>query len=49
MPCLIRSARASRAGGDIPLADTAETTHISSLALLKMLIHGRAVGLSLIS
>eukprot|EP00760_Papus_ankaliazontas_P004568 PhM_4_TR11961/c0_g1_i1/m.30965/K03030/PSMD14, RPN11, POH1; 26S proteasome regulatory subunit N11 len=29
-------------GGDMPLPDTAETVHISSLALLKMLIHGRA-------
>jgi len=27
---------------DQPLPDTAETTHISSLALIKMLIHGRA-------
>jgi 26S proteasome regulatory subunit N11 len=29
-------------GGDQPVADTAETTYISSLALLKMLKHGRA-------
>ena len=33
-------------GGDIPqdssIADTSETIHISSLALLKMLKHGRA-------
>eukprot|EP00301_Raphidiophrys_heterophryoidea_P022116 c6352_g1_i1.p1 GENE.c6352_g1_i1~~c6352_g1_i1.p1 ORF type:complete len:327 (-),score=84.25 c6352_g1_i1:123-1052(-) len=28
--------------GDIKIADTAETVHISSLALLKMLKHGRA-------
>lgn len=29
-------------GGDAPKPDTAETVHISSLALLKMLKHGRA-------
>lgn len=29
-------------GEDIPTQDTAETVHISSLALLKMLKHGRA-------
>ncbi|KAL7721506.1 26S proteasome non-ATPase regulatory subunit 14 [Entamoeba marina] len=29
-------------GGDAPLPDTSETVHISSLALLKMLKHGRA-------
>ncbi|ELP86428.1 26S proteasome non-ATPase regulatory subunit, putative [Entamoeba invadens IP1] len=28
--------------GDVPLPDTSETVHISSLALLKMLKHGRA-------
>jgi 26S proteasome regulatory subunit N11 len=28
--------------GDAPMVDTAETIHISSLALLKMLKHGRA-------
>mmetsp|Transcript_798 Transcript_798/g.1181 ORF Transcript_798/g.1181 Transcript_798/m.1181 type:complete len:311 (+) Transcript_798:118-1050(+) len=31
-----------RAPTDAPMADTAETVHISSLALLKMLKHGRA-------
>jgi 26S proteasome regulatory subunit N11 len=30
------------AGVDIPMVDTAEVVHISSLALLKMLKHGRA-------
>jgi 26S proteasome regulatory subunit N11 len=30
------------AGADVPVPDTAETIHISSLALLKMLKHGRA-------
>ena len=29
-------------GADAPKPDTAETVHISSLALLKMLKHGRA-------
>ncbi|KAJ3078666.1 26S proteasome non-ATPase regulatory subunit 14 [Rhizoclosmatium hyalinum] len=29
-------------GLDTPMVDTAETVHISSLALLKMLKHGRA-------
>jgi len=29
-------------GEDVPTHDTAETVHISSLALLKMLKHGRA-------
>ena len=29
-------------GIDAPLSDTSETVHISSLALLKMLKHGRA-------
>ena len=29
-------------GADSPLVDTAEQTYISSLALLKMLKHGRA-------
>jgi 26S proteasome regulatory subunit N11 len=33
---------AGASGGDHPVADTAEVTHISSLALLKMLKHGRA-------
>jgi 26S proteasome regulatory subunit N11 len=28
------------AGADVPVADTAETIYISSLALLKMLKHG---------
>jgi 26S proteasome regulatory subunit N11 len=28
--------------GDQPMVDTAEVVHISSLALLKMLKHGRA-------
>eukprot|EP00736_Rhodelphis_marinus_P011871 Rmarinus@m.10508 len=32
----------SRPGADVPMNDTAETIHISSLALLKMLKHGRA-------
>jgi 26S proteasome regulatory subunit N11 len=31
-----------RQGAEEPLRDTAETIHVSSLALLKMLIHGRA-------
>jgi len=35
---------AAAAGGepDAPKPDTAETVHVSSLALLKMLKHGRA-------
>ncbi len=31
-------------GADVTVADTAETVHISSLALLKMLKHGTLVG-----
>jgi len=36
------SAQGMRPGVDIPIVDTAETVYISSLALLKMLKHGRA-------
>jgi 26S proteasome regulatory subunit N11 len=35
-------APAQALGADVPMVDTAETIAISSLALLKMLKHGRA-------
>ncbi|KAJ3068904.1 multicatalytic endopeptidase [Podochytrium sp. JEL0797] len=37
-----QGAQAAQPGLDTPMVDTAETVHISSLALLKMLKHGRA-------
>lgn len=42
MDAMMRGASAARPGEDQQLYDTAETVHISSLALLKMLKHGRA-------
>jgi 26S proteasome regulatory subunit N11 len=39
---LMQGRGADAGGSDMPLVDNAETVHISSLALLKMLKHGRA-------
>ncbi|KAI9001121.1 Mov34-domain-containing protein [Trametes punicea] len=42
MDALLAQAAAARAGGDPTVPDNGEVIHISSLALLKMLKHGRA-------
>lgn len=39
---MMRGGAGGAGGGDGPVVDTAEMVYISSLALLKMLKHGRA-------
>lgn len=45
MDAMLRGGGALRPGEDQQLYDTAETVHISSLALLKMLKHGTRVSM----